>query len=151
MKRNAKNGFYISDDNKECIEVKDKIDNCLGYYLNHDGKIACDDCATDFVRSSDGMSCVKFPYCDELNEKGECEECFTGYAVTYEGTSCKQFEGCKKLAEGNEKCSECDNDENHKYFRLNSEGKCERTQCENYDNDVCTKCFEGYYLDESFR
>ena len=88
------------------------------------------------------------PNCDYLNEKGECEECFTGYAVTYDGKSCKQFEGCKKLAEGNEKCSECDNDENHKYFRLNSEGKCERTQCENYDNDVCTGCFEGYYLDD---
>ena len=66
-----------------------------------------------------------------INEKGECERCNTGYALTYEGTSCKQFENCKQLAQGNEKCSECDNgyDDDHKYYRLNSEGKCERTQC----------------------
>ena len=145
----CKDGFYVSDDNKECIEVKDKIGNCLGYYLNHDGKIACDECATDFVSSNDGMSCIKFPNCDYLNEKGECERCNTGYALTYEGTSCK-FENCKQLAQGNEKCSECDNgyDDDHKYYRLNSEGKCERTQCKTYDNDVCTGCFEGYYLDD---
>ena len=34
-------------------------------------------------------------------------------------------------------------------FHPNAEGKCERTLCEDYDtNDVCIKCYEGYYLDK---
>ena len=57
--------------------------------------------------------------------------------------SCKPFENCEKLAEGDKKCSECYNS----LFHPNAEGKCERTQCKEYVQNVCTECYEGYYLD----
>ena len=146
----CKNGFYVSDDYKKCIEVANKIANCQSYYSSYDGQIKCRECSTNYALSNDRESCIEFKNCDSLNEDGKCEECNEGYAVSYDGMSCRQFENCRKLAEGDVKCSECNvNDNGEKIYIVNSEGKCERTQCKNYDtNNVCIECFEGYYLND---
>lgn len=150
----CKDGFYLSDDDKKCIEVANKIANCQSYYSSYDGQIKCSECSTNYALSNDGESCIEFKNCDYLNADGKCEECNEGYAISYDGLSCRQFENCRKLAKGDEKCSECnvnwgENGE-EKIYIVNSEGKCERTQCKNYDtNNVCTECFEGYYLNDN--
>ena len=136
----------LSNDRKSCSTVPNQIENCISYSLVSEDNSLCDECKTDYFLSYDRKSCIEFKNCDDFNNNQDneyCEECNNGYALSYDGMSCKQFENCKKLAEGNKKCSECvDN------FHPNAEGKCERTQCEDYDeNDVCTKCYEGYYLD----
>ena len=80
------------------------------------------------------------------NDEGEeiCGYCEDGYALSFNSTNCIKIENCEKLAEGDEKCKDC-----VEYYLPNKEGKCERTQCELYDdNDVCTKCYEGYYPDK---
>ena len=70
--------------------------------------------------------------------------CKNGYAISFEGNSCIQFENCEKLAKGDKNCSKCAYN-----FHPNEEGGCERTLCQVYDdNDVCTKCFDGYYLND---
>ena len=74
-------------------------------------------------------------------EGGECRYCEEGFAVSYEKNKCISFQNCESLKSGNDKCNEC-----RYYFHPNSEGKCERTLCQYYEDDVCQQCFEGYYL-----
>ena len=70
--------------------------------------------------------------------------CKNGYAISFEGNSCIQFENREKLAKGDKNCSICAYN-----FHPKAEGECERALCEVYDdNDVCTKCFVGYYLND---
>ena len=139
----------LSYDQKSCEAVTNKIENCIRYSLDSEGNPLCDGCKTDYFRSYDRKSCIEFKNCDDFNnydyeEHDYCEECNEGYALSYNEKSCEKFENCYKLAEGNKRCSECFGN-----FHPNAEGKCERTLCEDYDtNDVCTKCYEGYYLDK---
>ena len=99
-----------------------------------------------YFRSFDKKSCIEFKNCYEFNNNEKdneyCEECNYGYALSYDGSECKQFENCAKLAKGDSKCSEC-----AYFFHLNKEGMCERILCKTYENNICTGCFEGYYLD----
>ena len=140
------NGYVPSDDQTSCNTVANLIDNCISYELAGDGQIICRECKIDYFRSFDKKSCIEFKNCDEFNNNEKdneyCEECNYGYALSYDGSECKQFENCAKLAKGDSKCSEC-----AYFFHLNKEGICERTLCETYENNICTGCFEGYYLD----
>lgn len=74
----------------------------------------------------------------------ECERCEEGFAVSYEKNRCISFQNCESLKSGNNKCDQCIFN-----FHPNSEGKCERTLCQVYDNDVCIQCHEGYYLNNN--
>ena len=142
----CKNGYYLSMERDNCtkVEAEKQIEKCLRYSFNGE-ELYCDYCDKGYITSIDRKSCKESKNCQYLstNDKGEeiCGECDKGYALTYDQKSCKQVENCKKLAQGDEKCSEC-----VRYFHPNSEGKCERTLCEKYDNNVCYECYEGYYL-----
>ena len=140
------NGYVPSDDQTSCNTVANLIDNCISYELAGDGQIICRECKIDYFRSFDKKSCIEFKNCNEFNNNEKdneyCEECNYGYALSYDGSECKQFENCAKLAKGDSKCSEC-----AYFFHLNKEGICERILCKTYENNICTGCFEGYYLD----
>ena len=137
----------LSSDRKTCTDVTNQIGNCISYYLDSDGKSLCDECKTDYFPSYGNKRCIEFKNCDYINNNNEeneyCEQCNNGYALSFDKMSCKPFENCEKLAEGDKKCSECYNS----LFHPNAEGKCERTQCKEYVQNVCNKCYEGYYLD----
>jgi len=78
----------------------------------------------------------------EYAEGGSCYNCEDGYAASYDRKSCISFQNCNYMEEGNKKCSQCQS-----YYYPNSEGQCERTLCDNHDdNGMCTHCYSGYYL-----
>ena len=69
---------------------------------------------------------VKIEHCYEM--KGDkCDDCLIGYAASFEGTSCLPFQNCNSLEEGNKNCAEC-----YYGFKVNSNGQCERTLCNEY-------------------
>ena len=137
--------FYSSNDRKSCLHVEIKIEHCLKYYLNDD-RMACSLCEDDYVISLNGENCLEFKNCEYLGDnEDECGRCKVDYARSYDKKSCIYSKYCKRLAEGDKKCSSC-----YELYHQNSEGQCELTQCEDYDdNDVCIKCYEGYYLDDN--
>ena len=140
------NGYVLSGDHTSCNTVENLIDNCISYESVGEDQIICRECKIDYFRSYDTKSCIGFKNCDDFNREEKdneyCERCKYGYALSYDGSECKQFENCAKLAKGDSKCSEC-----AYFFHLNTEGICERTLCLTYENNICTRCFEGYYLD----
>ena len=75
---------------------------------------------------------------------GKCDECEDDYAVSHDGQKCISFKNCYQLEEGDKKCSEC-----KKGFLPNSDGQCERSTCSEKNGDVCTSCYQGYYLKEN--
>lgn len=136
------NGYVPSNDWKNCNQVKNPIAHCIRYYL-YSEELICSECENDYAISKDGKTCKEFKGC-YYSYDGECQSCKSGYAISYDRKSCKQFENCSKLEQGDAKCSKC-----VEFFHPNSDGKCERTLCEEYDDkDVCTLCFEGYYLNK---
>jgi len=139
-------GFAISDEYNNCTKVDNTIENCIEYKLK-DGKFVCSKCKDGYIRSDDQKKCRESKNCYrfQLNENGEeiCDGCEKGYVLSNDKKSCIQFENCIILDEKDEKCIDCD-----EYFHPNANGKCERTQCEVYDdnnNNVCTTCYQGYY------
>ena len=71
-----------------------------------------------------------------------CDDWKEGYALSFKKTKCIKFDGCEKLDNGNTKCKEC-----CYHFHLEDNGICLRTLRSKYnDNNVCTRCHEGYYL-----
>ena len=143
----CENGYIPSGDQTSCNTVANLIDNCIKYSSHGEDNIVCAECKNDdYFLSYDRKSCIEFKNCDDFinNEEGNeyCEECNYGYALSYDGSECKQFENCAKLAKGDSKCSKC-----AYFFHLNKEGICERILCKTYENNICTGCFEGYYLD----
>jgi hypothetical protein len=127
------------------------IEKCISYYTldleGYEGYVGCIECEKDYFVSHDRKSCIEAKNCEFFNSqegKDFCSDCNDGYALSYEGNVCKQFDNCYKLAQGDDKCSICVAN-----FHPNADGICERTQCYDYnDNNVCTKCFEGYYLND---
>ena len=80
-------------------------------------------------------------HCTSAGE-GIYHHCEDGYAVSSNKKSCISFQNCYELEEGDKKCKKC-----AYHYHQNSEGNCVGTLCQQYDNkDVCTKCFDGYYL-----
>ena len=137
-------GYGLYNGQKSCKKIENPIKNCSLSNLMSEAE-KCDECENGFVLSYKDNACKIVENCFYLSYqdgKEVCGKCNPGYAVSFEGMNCIQFENCEKLAKGDIKCSECTY-----YYHPNAEGKCEETPCENYDeNDVCTKCFEGYYL-----
>lgn len=118
------------------------IENCE--YENEEGT-HCYICKTGYSTSNDGSKCISFPHCFYFeNGEEKCRTCEDGYALSYNQKECISFENCDQLGEGNNKCASC-----RYHYHNNTAGKCERTLCSNYnENEVCTSCFEGYYLKE---
>ena len=138
-------GYARSVDYKSCTKLDKPIENCVRLNFISESEYECNQCEEDYYTSYDGKSCIEFKNCRNFinNEENEhCEYCRDGYALSYGGKSCIPSETCRKLAEGDKKCSEC-----IKYFHRNANGECERTLCEEYDGNVCKKCYGGYYLD----
>ena len=139
--------YSLSYDQKSCTSLPKEIKNCISYYLDNEGTLLCNECKTDYFPSYDKESCIEFKNCDSFNNNEEneyCDYCNDGYALSYDNKNCTAFENCEKLAYGDKKCDEC-----VELYHPNAEGKCERTQCKDYnDDDVCTECYDGYYLDE---
>lgn len=138
------NAYILSDDKKRCVKLENPISNCKLHY-NYGDDLICSICQEGYFRAYDGKRCFKIDNCVNIDytEFNNCEECKDGYALSYDQKSCISFENCKQLAQGNEKCSDC-----HEYYHPDSEGKCIRTLCEEYDNNVCKSCYDGYYLNE---
>ena len=139
-------GYALSTDYKKCTKVENPIEHCVYFSFIREGEIGCNECEKDYYPSYDRTHCIEFKNCNYFinYEKNEhCEYCKRGYALSYDGKSCIQSKTCKKFAnKDNTKCSECISN-----FHPNANGECERTLCSKYDENVCTECYEGYYLD----
>lgn len=145
--------------------------NCLVYFeecepkydINYSGSIGagsvancqygvgneCYRCKSGYVDYNEGKSCVHFPGCESLTseDKTKCSYCQYGYALTSDQTECVKFDNCNTLVDGDKtKCKTCNN-----YFKVDKDGKCERTLCSEYEStnsDVCSICYPGYYLNQ---
>lgn len=129
-----------------CSEIKEnnntKSNETIAHCLSEDNeKNRCIKCEKDYALSSDEKQCIYFPLCLLLDEDNNCYVCSESYAASYDGKSCISFPNCIKLEKGDNKCSEC-----KYYYHPNSEGKCIKTLCSEYDEDICIECFPGYYL-----
>ena len=91
--------------------------------------------------------------CAKTNEDGtKCEVCIGNYTLNEEGL-CIDEENCIEK-DDNGKCKQCYNEERFS-FCLNNEFECVETYADNclecndiLNFDKCTKCFDGYELDE---
>ena len=89
----------------------------------------------------------KIANCLSEPTEGVCYLCKEGYALSSDQKSCISFQNCNKLQSGNDKCETC-----LKYYHLDSKGQCQRTLCEDYDEndkDKCLNCYDGYYLKDN--
>lgn len=138
----CKNGYAVSDDEKTCIEVKNRIDHCISYSKGLED-FYCTECENNYALYSDNKECVKFDHCSHADDKDHCDSCDEGYTLSNDKTSCKPFANCNLLDAAGTKCIKCSS----KYY-LNSNGQCEKTLCSEYSNNVCTGCHGGYYLND---
>jgi len=144
--KECENGYVVSDDSKSCIEVTKRIEHCIRYYKSV-GYFVCYECENNYALfyNSGNNECVKFDdHCSRLSDKEHCDSCEEGYALSNDGTSCKPFKNCNQLDKEGTKCSKCADES----YYLNSNGQCEETLCSNYKNNVCTECYNGYFLND---
>ena len=137
---------YCKDNEVETPVTTGSINNCI-LYNNYDNQEHCGECKSGYAISYDSTKCISFENCYNLDsEDKKCINCKEGYAISSEG-KCVKFDNCRELEDGNnQKCKTCVNS----HFHPDSNGKCQRTLCSNYDdNDVCTSCFYGYYLNDN--
>ena len=83
-------------------------------------------------------------HCVYEYEEGKCDYCEDDYLVSHDEQKCIPFKNCYQLDEGDKKCLYC-----KEGFLPNSDGQCERSTCSKKNGDVCTSCYEGYYLKEN--
>ena len=144
----CENGFIISGEGNNCVKIENPIAHCVEHYsspVNDKKELFCDECEDGYYVSEDRKTCVEFKNCDDFSYpegKVICDECKIGYAISFDGKSCKSFQNCWKLKNGDNKCDKC-----YEFYHPNTEGKCERTLCKEYNSqDICTVCYQGYYL-----
>jgi hypothetical protein len=138
----CENGYVVSNDYKSCEKVQTPTEHCIRY--DRSGEyIYCDRCENNYVYSRGDNICVKFEYCNYLEDKEHCGSCKEGYALSYDKTSCISFKNCYQLDKGNSKCNQC-----YSQYHQNSNGQCELTLCKSYSDNVCTDCYGGYYLND---
>ena len=134
---------YCYEEREPTQPKQTKISNCA--YEDDEGTY-CYSCKDGYALTYDRQSCTNsISKCYELDEQNKCKNCYDDYALSNDRSKCVSFPNCKVLEKDENKCKECDF-----YFHPNSEGKCERTTCHIYNtNNVCTHCFEGYYLKDN--
>ena len=150
-------GFYHGKKYKKCSE----IEGCE----NISDEKKCEECNENYVLDIKTGKCeinnkiinedTKFYYkCNKTNENGnECEICISGKNLDDNGL-CVDNEHCIK--EKNDVCKKCGKKDNEYLdYCLNSEFGCVETYAKNCleCNDIlnfnnCTKCNEGYELNE---
>ena len=98
----CENGYYLSNDEKNCMKIEAKIDNCVEY--NYWTELICAECNSGYALSSDFKSCIKVEkekiigHCINYsqNEKGEfiCKKCIDEYFPSNDDKSCMQIKNC---------------------------------------------------------
>ena len=136
-------GCVLSENEKKCLE-------CDLYYCLDEKTGKCE--YNDVIEDEE----KKFYFrCNKTNEEGNaCEVCEEGYTLNKKGL-CVDEEHCVKKDE-DDKCIKCQNDEEG-VFCLNKDFGCVEIyynnnclQCNNIlDFHNCTKCFDGYELDDN--
>ena len=135
-------GYYLDKSQEKCIQQKGEFLHCK---ITLDGK-KCDICIDNYYFDENEL-CISNNYC--LNENDyNCEKCVSGYYLS-EGYDCTPDINCKVGKKDLGVCVLCNNN----YYIDYNDGKCKPNYEENdfkyckiADNDICTKCIEGYYL-----
>ena len=107
------------EDNEEINKEEEKI-----YYRcqkTNEEATACENCIQNYTLNANGL-CEDEIHCEEKNEDGVCQKCYNDEIYSFCMNS--QF-GCIETL--NDKCLECN---------------------DILDFNKCTKCFDGYQLDE---
>ena len=118
------------------------IENCI--YLE---KEQCLECSLGYEVNASFQCESHFKLIDNCrnydeDDKTICIECIDGYALSNDHKSCKEYPNCRQL-DKDDKCILC-----AKHYMLNKTGECVKSLCEEEDNGICTKCSEGYFLDD---
>ena len=108
------------EDNEEILKEEDKIFFRCG--RTNEVATACEVCVKNYTLNENGL-CVDDYHCEEKNEDGKCIKCYNDEMYSF----ClnNQFECVETYSD---KCLECNNI---------------------LDFDKCTKCLDGYELDEN--
>ena len=134
------------DSGKICLECKQGM--CLHSYSNYQ---SCSNNSQLYKLVPANEICFRCKEIEYFEEK--CQECEEGYSKTSKGY-CIDDSLCDKRIEG--KCIQCKQNvkpDNISYC-LNDKFECLESpkgclECHNsYDEYECSKCFNGYYLDE---
>ena len=152
----CENGYYYGMIDHKCslIEGCDKSENekkcleCDEYHCLDVKNGNCED--NSYIKEEDKKI---FFRCNRTNEDGDkCEKCLSGLELNEDGL-CVEMKHCTKEVDG--VCKKCENNWKNTYC-LNSEFGCVETiyldclECDDYlDFNKCTKCMEGYELNEN--
>ena len=137
-------GCYKSENSEKCIE-------CSPNYCLTNGK--CN--YTEIIPENSVGFCYK---CLETNENGKgCKKCFDGFSLSENGF-CQNFDYCEEKKDN--ECLKCKQNYKDEYgfnlsFCINEIFGCVEINNDNclrcddiYDLDKCTKCFEGYRVED---
>ena len=134
-------GYYVNDQNK-CSKI---TDYCNVTTFDHTNK-RCTYCVEKYYLTTD-YNCTSIPIekCTKAKNKDTCTKCEEGYFVNKNNNCSKIPENCKIIS--NKQCGQCND-----HFYVNTDGtKCESINVEKClqgtDANTCTKCEEGYYVD----
>ncbi|KAL7714041.1 Protein serine/threonine kinase [Entamoeba marina] len=138
-------GYYLNNDEQECYSCPEHCTTCHNStycYECNDGYMLLDDvCVLVSLYLSNCKTAIP-------GSSGGCAICNEGYYR--EQTTCsKCISNCTKCNNG-ESCLICESN----YFLLNDASECisydELTDCETPTQSGCTKCNDGYYLNNQY-
>ena len=129
---------------KNCTQKNNFCSEC-----NQDSTL-CQNCEAGYFPDNNG-GCSLAKNC-EVSYRGDCQICKKNYSLVNDGKSyleCKKIPievdpYCKKYDDEGI-CIECIDD----YFLTHGNKKCTKVfYCNNLQNDKCTECIPGFYLDK---
>ena len=140
-------GYYLDKSQEKCIQQKDSFLHCK---ITLDGE-NCDTCMDNYYFDEKG-ECISNNFC--LSEKDYfCEKCVSGFFLS-ESYECTQEKNCKVGKKDLGICALC----NDNYYIDYKDGKCKSNLedndfkfCKIADDDMCSKCIEGYYLAKDYK
>ena len=136
-------GCFKSEDENRCLECEEFF--CLDLKTGN-----CID--NDYIEDEKNLIYFR---CNKTNKEGNaCEECIEGFSVNNKGICVNDTYCDERNEEGI--CQKCKNDENG-VFCLNNIYECVEVYFNDYclvcnnilDFDNCTRCFDGYNLNEN--
>ena len=140
-------GFYLNKKSNECKEITD-----LFYYCKQtlDEK-NCDECNFGYYMGQDEQ-CSLSINCGKT-DKGKCIECSSGYILTRNNV-CTQEPNCYNADKDTGLCNSCVTS----YYIDLKDRKCKSNRennelkfCRIYENNECTGCEGGYFLDPDLK
>ena len=158
----CEDGYYYSNLNKACFEMKDQYLNCKNTCNLEEDK--CCECKDNYYLLQNDSLCYdntkdeKFIKCAKVGFEGnECTKCVDEYYLSSEDNKCSKIEHCK-IVENENKCFECDTFycldvknqkcvDNDYLYEMNDKIfiNCYRT---NVEATACEKCIDGYEVNE---